>query len=395
MTFYILFTSLLPLDALANSITNSNASFPGSSIKFFHSSQRFSTITTSIHRKSLHFFAHTKKCGDEEEREAWINYTLLTFDLIIICAGFIDDISLQNSDSVQQINNIFLGSFFHVNLIEIIFPHTQFSPSSPLTRLVLRGSLQNTILIDFCCFYQHFDHLSESNIFSIIKYLHPIIGFSLHLFKRIFLFDDWLKLLKSSKFNFYGEILDEISTTIEVFYFFLFFCNVHILTKQKKISHKPFQLLRVSLVNWFSRRLARVKIFSDFPFLRVVQVFIQRSPNRAGNFPLEIRNENINVVCGNEKKLPRARIICVFFCMEIGLKVVWLFSFSFRAFPSMFFVEKFKITQKCVLWENPTQQWEQKLNANTQNVRGLDGKCEKHSEAALDFHKTGSFCSFS
>lgn len=134
---------------------------------------------------------------------------------------------------------------------------------------------------------------------------------------------------------FYGEILDEISTTKdltnEFFFSFFFFCDVHILTEKKKISHKPFQLLRVSLVNWLSRRLARIITFSDFPFLRVVQFSIQHFPKRAWDFPLEERIEN-NVVCGDERGSDKLRV----FLWKLGWKLFGDIIFLLKLFLQCF-----------------------------------------------------------
>lgn len=46
-------------------------------------------------------------------------------------------------------------------------------------------------------------------------------------------------------------------------------------TTRKRILNKPFQLLRVSLVNWLNPRRARVITIFEFPFLRAARVFIE------------------------------------------------------------------------------------------------------------------------
>lgn len=44
---------------------------------------------------------------------------------------------------------------------------------------------------------------------------------------------------------------------------------------RKWISNKPFQLLRVSLVNWLNPRLARIITVTEFPFLRDRRISIE------------------------------------------------------------------------------------------------------------------------
>lgn len=143
--------------------------------------------------KSFRFFAH-KKCGVGEEREAWINYTLLTFDLIIICAGLYWWYSLQNSDSIQRINNIFLGSFFHVNWLKYFLTHTIFSffsiHSPCFERLASKYKINRFFAASFNTLFISWK-ATFFLIWNIQIQLWAFHCFSLLLLKRIFPFDDW------------------------------------------------------------------------------------------------------------------------------------------------------------------------------------------------------------
>lgn len=145
----------------------------------------------------------TKKCEGNERKNARINYTLLTFDLIIICAGFkrqiIDNVRSRMETWKELFHaihptNRYFASVFYVNRVNFNIHTIFFSFFS-------RGSLWN-LLIDFfqlLLFISTLWSSSEYFAYQTLRSNYWALNFST---VALFPFDDCGKSLK-----FFYEIL--------------------------------------------------------------------------------------------------------------------------------------------------------------------------------------------
>lgn len=147
--FISLFTSLFRSRRLrqrANSITNSDASFPGSSIKLF-----FNALPPSIHRNSFRvpFFLHTEVCGEKAKEKSsnklhfahiWFDYNLCGLGKaegkLLKLLRFAGEIPLRSNQYFFLLLSALF--FFYVNWVKFSHTHCSLSPFFCSSRGLLR-----------------------------------------------------------------------------------------------------------------------------------------------------------------------------------------------------------------------------------------------------------------